>query len=405
MPKFFYKARKGPKELEQGTIEAATEAAAISKLTQLGYFPISVSPEAETATKEKSRAPGFLRNIRHRDLVAFTRQLANLLESGLSLHRALTVLERQTENKSLQAIIQDIANLVKEGRSLSESLKRYPRAFNNMYVSMVSAGEVSGTLEKVLKRLADFGEKREDILARVQAAMAYPILMAVVGTATIIVLFTFVIPRLVGLFEDMDQILPLPTRMMMAVSDFLLNFWWFILALGLLAFFAIRRSLLTAKGKLSFDLFKLGLPVLGKFFQRVQIANFSRTLGTLLASGVPILQAMDSACQTLENEVFKEQLNKVTKEIKEGSSLAKGISKSKHFPMLAANMLSIGEEGGALEVALLKVAQIYEKETDQSIKLLTSLIEPVMILAMGFVVGFIVISMLLPIFQISLIAG
>lgn len=403
MPKFFYKARKGPQKLEQGTIEAQTETAAISKLTRMGYFPISVSLEAQ-ATKEKAKGASFFKRIPHRDLTTFTRQLSNLLESGLTLYRALTVLHRQTESKRLKIVIQDIANLVKEGKSLSESLKRYPGAFNNMYVSVVRAGEVSGALEKVLRRLADFGEKQQDLLAKVRAAMAYPILMATVGTATIIVLFVFVIPKLVELFQDLGQVLPLPTRILIAISDFFLNFWWLILAIGLFVFFAIRRNLFTAKGKLSLHHFKLGLPVLGKFFKRVQIANFSRTLGMLLANGVPILQAMDSVSQTIENEVLKQEVKRIAKEIREGSTLARGITRSKYFPVLVANMTAIGEEGGALDGALLKVAEAYEKETDQSIKLLTSLIEPVMILVMGSIVGFIVISMLLPIFQISLIA-
>jgi len=403
MPRFFYKARKGPEKLEQGTIEAETESAAINKLTQMGYFPISVSLETGVA-EENPKGAGLFKNIRHRDLTTFTRQLSNLLESGLTLYRALTVLEQQTENRRLKIIIQDVAGMVKEGRSLSESLKQYPQAFNNMYVSMVRAGEVSGALEKVLKRLADFGEKEGDILAKVQAAMAYPILMATVGVATMVVLLIFVIPKLVELFEDMGQVLPLPTRMLIAISDFLLDFWWLILATGTFVFFAIRRNLFTAKGKLGFDYFKLGLPVLGRFFKRVQIANFSRTLGMLLVNGVPILQAMDSVSQTLENEVLKQEVKRIAKEIREGSTLARGISKSKYFPVLVANMLTIGEEGGALEAALLKLAEAYEKEIDQSIKLLTSLIEPVMILVMGSVVGFIVISMLLPIFQISLIA-
>ena len=399
---FFYRARKGPRELKEGTIEAETESQAISKLTQMGYFPISVSDAQGLKIKTKGRS--FFKRVRQRDLTTFTRQLSDLLESGLTLYRALTVLHKQTENKRLRAIIQEIANLVKEGKSLSESLRRYPQAFNNMYVSMVRAGEVSGALEKVLKRLADFGEKQEDLLARVRAAMAYPIFMAVVGTLTIVVLFTFVIPKLVELFQDLGQVLPLPTRALIATSNFFLDFWWLILAGGAFVYFAIRRNLFTAKGKLAYDRFKLNLPVLGRFFKRVQIASLSRTLGTLLANGVPILQAMDSLGGTLENEVLKQEIKKMAKEIREGSSLAHGIAKSKYFPVLVANLLTIGEEGGELDGALLRVAEVYEKQTDQSIRLLTSLIEPAMILVMGSIVGFIVISMLLPIFQISLIA-
>lgn len=404
MPKFSYRARKGTKKLEQGTIEAESESAVVRELTQRGYFPISISAEAESV-KKKTKRIIFFRNIPNRDLSTFTRQLSNLLESGLTLYKALTVLHKQTENERLVIIIQDIAGLVKEGKSLSESLRSYPKIFNNMYVSMVSAGEMSGALDMILKRLADFGEKQEDALAKVQVAMAYPIIMVVVGMTTLVVLFTFVIPKLVELFEDMGQVLPLPTRMLIAISDLFVNFWWLMLAAVAFIFFVSRRHFSTSKGKIRLDRFKLSLPVLGKFFKKIQISSFSHTLGTLLANGVPMLQALKAVLQTVENEVFKEGIKLIIKEIREGSTLACGVAKSKCFPVLVVNMISIGEERGALESALSRLAQAYEKEIDQSIRLLTSLIEPLMILLMGSVVGFVVISMLLPIFQISLITG
>ncbi len=403
MAKFFYKAKKGPQNLEQGTIEAETESAAVSKLMQMGYYPISVSLESK-GPKEKSAKVRRLGNIPRRDLTTFTRQLADLLESGVTLYKALTVLERQTENRSLKVIIQDIADLVKEGRSLSDSLRSYPRFFNIIYVKMVKVGEISGTLENVLKRLADFGEKQQDRTARLQQALAYPILMLAVGIITILVLFAFVIPKLVDLFEDMGQVLPLPTRILISFSDALLNFWWLILIITLFVAFVLRRSLFTAAGKIRFDYFKLNLPILGKFFKKIEIANFTRTLGILLANGVAVLQAIDSVAQTVESEVLKQEAKTIAKEIKEGLSLSNAVAQSKYFPELVANMINIAEEGGTLDRSLLRVAQAYEKETDHAVRLLTSLIEPIMILSMGSIVGFIVVAMMLPIFQISLIA-
>ena len=370
MPQFFYQARKGPQELKQGTVEAETESAAIGKLSRMGYFPISVSLACE-ARKGRARI-GLLKKIGGRDVTAFTLQLANLIESGLTLYRALNILQQQTENKRLKTIIQDIASQVKEGKSFSESLKIYPQVFNNMYVSIVNTGEISGRLEGVLKRLADFGEKQEEIYSKVKTAIAYPIFIATIGIGTIVFLFTFVVPKLVELFEDMGQVLPLPTRMLIAVSDFFLRFWWLLLAAGLFVFFALRRNLFTARGKLGLDAFKLKLPVLGQFFKRVQIASFSRTLGTLLTNGVPVLQAMNSVSQTLENEVYIQEVKRITREIREGATMASAIAKSNHFPVLVANMITVGEESGRLEGALLKVAQAYEKQTDQSIKLVTS---------------------------------
>ena len=403
MPEFFYKARKESKELEQGIIKAETESAALSRLIQLGYFPISISLEAK-GQEEKAKRPGPLKKIHRRSLTTFTRQLANLLESGVTSYKALIVLGKQTDNKHLKIIIQDIADRVKDGKSLSDSLESYPQAFNPIYVNMVRTGELSGTLEDVLKKLADFGEKQQDLAAKVQQALVYPIVMLTVGIATVVVLFTFIIPRLLDLFQDMGQTLPLPTRILIAISNSFLNFWWLILPLVFLGFFIIKRNFFTSKGKFSFDYFKLGLPVLGKFLKRVQITDFARTLGTLLANGVPILQAMDSVSQILENEVLKQDVERIAEGIRTGSSLARGVTESKYFPDFVANMISVAEESGTLDRALLRVAQAYEKEADQSIKLLTSLIEPVMILAMGSVIGFIVISMMLPIFQISLIA-
>lgn len=402
MAKFFYRARKGPAELKEGTIEAESQPQAVNKLTQMGYFPISVINTEGRGDQNKRR--GLFQKIRHRDLVIFTRQLSDLLESGLTLYRALVILQQQSEHKQLRLIIKDVADLVKEGKSLSESLKYYPKTFNNMYVNMVKAGEVSGTLEKVLKRLADFGEKQEDLLAKVRAAMAYPVFITVVGIATIVVLFTFIIPRLVELFQDMGQILPLPTRILIAISEFILNYWWLILAAAAFVYVAIRRNLVTPKGRLSYDRFKLGLPVLGKFFKRVQVASFSRTLGTLLANGVPILQAMQSVGATFESAVLKQEIKELARQIREGSTLAGAVTKSKYFPLSVGNMITIGEQGGQLDSVLLRIAAMFEKEIDQSVRVLTSLIEPVMILVMGSIVGFIVISMLLPIFQISLIA-
>jgi type II secretion system protein F len=404
MTKFFYKARKGPKKLEQGTIEAESEAAAIRKLTQMGYFPIEVSKEIRGQV-DTIKFRRLAKKIHHRDLVTFTRQLSDLLQSGLTLYRALTILHRQTENKNLRIIIQQIADQVKEGQSLSESLKHYPQLFNNMHVNMIRTGEISGSLENVLKRLADFGEKQEDILIKVRQAMVYPIIIFIVGTTTIVFLFTFVIPKLVNLFEDMGQILPLPTRILIGISNLFLSYWWLVLTVFIFVFFAIRRNLFSAKGKIGFDYFKLTIPIWGKFFKRVQIANFSRTLGTMLANGVPILQAIEAVAQILDNEVLKQDVQRIAKEVRAGSSLSKGVSESKYFPVLVSNMVSIAEEGGALDEALLRIASTYEKEIDQSIRLFTSLIEPAMILIIGSIVGFIVVSMMLPIFQISFISG
>lgn len=404
MPKYLYRAKSAPQQIEEGVIEAATQSAALQKLTRMGYFPISVTLEDET-TKGRSSPERFFRKISRRDLTTWTRQLANLLESGLTLYKALTVLTQQTENRDFQTVIRNVADMVKEGKSLSESLAVYPRLFNNIYINMIKTGEVSGSLENVLKRLADFGEKQEDLWAKVQQALAYPVLMAAVGVAAVIVLFTFIIPKLVVLFEEMGQILPLPTRILIAVNKAFLDFWWLIAAGVFFAFFAVKRTLSTDKGRLAFDHFKLGLPALGRFFKNVQLADFSRTLGTMLSNGVPILQGMNAVFQTCTDGVLREEIKQISQEIREGSTLARGVAKRKYFPVLFMNMTALGEEAGTLEQALLKVAENYEKETDQTIRLWTTLIEPLMILIVGSIIAFMIFSMLLPVFQISITAG
>ncbi|MFH1246102.1 MAG: type II secretion system F family protein, partial [Candidatus Omnitrophota bacterium] len=404
MPKYLYRAKRGPQQIEEGIIEATAQSAALQKLTQMGYFPISVTLEDEK-NKEQLKGARFFRRISRRDLTTWTRQLANLLDSGLTLYKALIVLTQQTENRDFQTVIRQVADMVKEGHSLSESLAVYPRLFNNIYISMIKTGEVSGSLGNVLRRLSDFGEKQEDLWAKVQQALAYPILMATVGLAAVIVLFTFIIPKLVTLFEEMGQILPLPTRILIAVNRAFLDYWWLISAGLFFAFFTIKRTLSTVKGRMAFDHFKLGLPVLGRFFKNVQITDFSRTLGTMLSNGVPILQAMNSVFQTCTDGVLREEIKQISQEIREGSTLARGVAKRKYFPILFVNMTALGEEAGTLEQALLKVAENYEKETDQTIRLWTTLIEPLMILLVGSVIAFMIFSMLLPIFQISITAG
>jgi len=239
MPEFFYKARKESKELEQGIIKAETESAALNRLIQLGYFPISISLETG-GQKEKAKSAAPLKKIHRRSLTTFTRQLANLLESGITSYKALIVLGKQTDNKRLKIIIQDIADRVKDGKSLSDSLENYPQAFNPIYVNMVRTGELSGTLEDVLKKLADFGEKQQDLVAKVQQALVYPILMLTMGVVTVAVLFTFIIPKLLDLFEDIGQTLPFPTRILIAISDSFLNFWWLILLFGFFGFFSLQ---------------------------------------------------------------------------------------------------------------------------------------------------------------------
>jgi len=403
MPKFIYEAKRGPQEIIKGSLEAEAPEAVVRSLGEMGYFPLSI--KEESISSHKRGRISLLRlgqRVGTRDLSTFTRQLSDLLESGLTLFKALDVIHKQTENKHLKEVIRDMHGCLKDGRTLSEALSRHPKIFSGLYVSMVRSGEIGGMLEKVLIRLSDFAEKEEELRAKIRAALVYPFLMSLVGLMTILVLLTFVIPRLVSMFEDMGQTLPWPTRMLVQISHLLTGYWWLIGTVTLLIFFIIKRKSKTKEGKFSLDRFKLRIPLVGTLIKKAEISRFGSTLGTLLSNGVPILPSLKVVSEIMGNEVLKREVEKVHRQVGEGEKLGKSLEKSHYFPVFVTNMLIIGEEGGLLEKSLHKVAQAYNREVDRTVKMMTSLIEPVIILFLGGVVGFIVISMLLPIFQINL---
>lgn len=403
MARFLYRAKKGPAEVVSGSIEAENENAAFHKLASMGYFPISVEQEDIEKSTVKTKLLSLFKKIDMRDLSIFTRQLSDLLEAGLPLVRALSVLQKQTENRYLQRIIADIKEFVQDGNSLSSALKRHPKIFSDLYVSMVGSGEAGGNLENVLLRLAEYQESQEELNTKVRSAMAYPALMGTVGLVTIFVLITFVIPKIVTMFQELNQTLPLPTVILLNISGFIRKFWVMLAGGLLLIYLAFKRGVNTPEGKFAVDRVKLAFPIMGQLILRSEIARFSRTLSTLLNNGVPILEALSVVIAVMGNESLKKDVKTAQREVREGASLAKGLSKGSYFPVFVNNMIAIGEESGALEKALLKVAISYEKEVNKTVRVMTSLLEPAMILTMGLIIGFIVIAMLLPIFELSFI--
>jgi len=404
MAKFIYIAKKGPGEEVKGFIEAENKNAALHRLTTMGYFPVSIEQEnIEESASIVSTIPGFKRVNIH-DLSVFTRQLSDLLEAGLPLVKSLSVLEKQTGNRYLRSVIADLRGFVQDGNTLSSSLKRHPKVFSELYVSMVRSGEVGGSLENVLFGIAEFQESQEELTAKVKSAMVYPGLMATVGFTTIFILITFVIPRIVAMFKDLNQSLPLPTVILLNISDLIKHFWFILFGGLLLIYLGFKRLNSTHDGKMLIDRFKLGTPLWGQLVLKTEIARFTRTLAMLLANGVPILEALSVVINIMESEILKEDIRIAQKEVREGNALAAGLGKGVYFPVFVNNMISVGEEGGAVEKALFKVASSYEREVDRSVKTMTSLLEPLMILTLGLIIGFIVIAMLLPIFEISFIA-
>ena len=406
MPQFTYRAKKGPKEVIEGILEAESRHAAITRLTSQNLFPIRVEEKSAGAATPGKISLSFpaANRIGIKDLAVFERQLADLLDAGLPLLRALEVLAQQTENPKMVAVVKSLIEEVRSGTALSQAMAKFPKVFSPMTTSMVHAGEVGGILNTVLLRLADFSEKEQEMRAKIRSAMAYPLFLCMMGVVTIITLMVFVIPKLLPVFEEIGQTLPLPTRILLAISFFLRDYWWILVGIALLAVGLFRRRLKTAEGRLAFDQNKLKIPGIGPLLKKSEIARFARTLAALLTNGVPVLQSLKITGNGVGNALLRRELDGVFEEVSQGRQLGECMQKSPLFPPFVVSMIVVGEQGGLLERALDKVAESYEKEVDRAVKLMTSLLEPAMILVMGSIVGFIVMAMLLPIFSIDLAA-
>ena len=401
MPLYTYVAKAGPDKTIEAQIEADSQEDVINKLSRAGYFPVSVDPQA---------APSFdnysLLNIRKpskKDILIFTCQLSSLIESGVNILDGLNIISKQTGNKYLKAVLSDVISRIKDGKPLSESLSRHHELFSSLYTSMIHSGEVGGTLDETLKRLADYLEKEDEFKNSVKAALTYPLFVLAVGTLTVFVLLTFVIPRLVSMFEDMGQALPLPTKILISLSAGLRSYWWLILAVVAVSVFIFRRLSSLAEGKILFSRLKLKLKIWGPIVLKTEISRLARTLSMLLSSGTTIVYSLDITASIVENHILKAEVQKLREGISRGISFSRSLRGSNLFPEYVTNIVGIGEESGNLEKALMRIADDYERDVDRALKALSRLLEPVLILVMGLIVGFIVLSMLLPIFQINLI--
>ncbi|MDD5466047.1 MAG: type II secretion system F family protein [Candidatus Omnitrophica bacterium] len=420
MIKYTYYAKKSTGETIEGRIDAVSKEEAIEKLSLKGYLPVSIEEDAgrierqgapninrQTSRLAESKIFSFSKpggRIKPGQVTVFSRQLASLLKSGVPILSAINIISEQSENFYLKASLKSICNAVKDGSTFSSALSNYPRIFPSLYIALVRSGEESGTLPAALLRIADYRAKQEEIISRIRMSLAYPMLMAVVGAATIVFMLTFVMPRLMGIFINLGEKLPLPTRILISISQGLGHWWfWIILALAIIILL-IRRQIKTEAGKLSFSLLKLRLPIFGKLILKAELARFNRTLELLIKNGVSILRAIDVAIPVLENEVIKRQLRQSYQELEQGGFFGRSLKNSKVFPPFMSNLISIGEESGRLDEALAEIADSYEHDTDEAIKVMSSLIEPLMILGMGLIVGFIVVAMLLPLFEINVIA-
>jgi type II secretory pathway component PulF len=400
-----YRAKKGPEDIVDGTIEASSEKEAIEKVSQMGYIPIHIEKFSPAVAEPHLISEGKLHGkIKSRETTIFSRQLASLLKSGVPILNALNIIREQSENPHLKYILHSIHNEIKEGATFSSVLAKYPNIFSSLYVAMIRTGEDTGGLPEVLLRIADYRMKQEDMLSRFRMALAYPILMAIVGLATVVFMLTFVMPRLMGIFVNLGEKLPLPTRILISISQGLRSSWFWIILIFATIILIIRRQAKTKTGKISLSIFKLHLPILGNFILKAELSRFSRTLELLIKNGIPILKAIDIAIPVLENEVIKNQLRQSYKQLEQGGSFGRSLKNSKVFPLFMSNLITVGEESGKLDEALAEVASSYERDTDEAMRIMASLLEPLMILGMGLIVGFIVVAMLLPIFEINVMA-
>ncbi len=400
---FKYEAKRGPAEVIEGELEAENEQMAISRVRKMGYYPVSIREYNPLRYDFKDKIFHLWRKVKPGEVSIFTRQLSNLINAGLPFMESLNIISSQTGNPNLKRVIEDLKNQVQNGSPFSKSLSLYPDIFSPLYVSMTTAGEAGGMLGEVLERLANSSEEEEELKSKVRAALAYPILLICMGFGTIFVLTTFVIPRFVTMFRDVGQALPLPTRLLINFSNFMNNFWWLVIGLILIGSVIMGRYYRTEKGRKLSDTFKLRVPLFGDLFLKIEISRFSRILGTLLENGVPIINALDIVASTVSNQIIADEVSNISKQVREGEKLANALKKSSHFPPVVVNMIGVGEESGHLEAMLLKVAHAFDIEVDRKVKTLTALLEPVMIVVLGGIVGFIVMAMLLPIFKMNVL--
>jgi general secretion pathway protein F len=402
VPVYEYRALNTSGRAVKGIVDADSSRAARLKLRRNGIFPTELHEEAEAqGDKREFDVLRFLRRVKLQEVAITVRQLSTLLSAGLPLVESLTAIIEQVPNPALKKIVTQVRERVNEGSSLADAFAQHPRIFSSLFVNMTRAGERSGALEIVLERLADFTENQVAFRHKISAAMVYPILMTFVGIGVLGFLLGYVIPTVTQIFEDLKQTLPLPTLILMMASDALRRFWWVGVVVLALMLLGIDRYSRTEAGRLVLDRVKIKAPIFGPLALKVAIARFTRTLAILLRSGVPVLTSMDIVKNVVSNRVLEHVIEEARDNIREGQDIAPPLRRSQLFPPMATHMIAVGEKSGKLEDMLMRVADTFETDVETTVQGLTALIEPLMILLMGSVIGFIALSILLPIFQIN----
>ena len=394
MGTFTYTARAFNGDLRTATIDAPSRDDVIAQLRKQRLSVVKIDQDAST-----KKAGRFGKPIKTRDVVIFTRQFSTMINSGLPLVQALTILAEQTDNKSLAEVTKKVVFDVESGNTVADALSKHPKAFTNLYVNMVAAGEAGGILDTILMRLATFLEKNDALVRKVKGAMIYPTVIMSVAAIAIIVLLLFVIPVFESMFASVGQALPLPTRIVIGASRFLKSYWWMVFGGMAGGAFLLRRYYASNSGKLVIDRLMLKMPVLGDVLRKSAVSRFTRTLGTLISSGVSILEGLEITAKTAGNRVIQDAIMASRASIAGGDTIAQPLQKSKVFPPMVISMIAVGEQTGGLDEMLSKIADFYDEEVDAAVSNLLSLLEPIMIVFLGVVVGGMVVAMYLPIFD------
>ena len=395
---YAYKVKDRTGQVVNGAIEGDNLSTVVGKLRQMGYTVLNVQEKSDA--KQGASFQLFKKKVKIKDISIFSRQFATMINAGLSLTKSLNILAEQTENPALAELISLVQKDVEGGQTLSDALARHPRVFSGLFVNMVKAGETGGVLDDVLVKVAEHYEKDMALKSRIKSAMTYPIVMFVMSMLIVFAMITFIVPVFVNMFSQLGGDLPLPTKALVWASAAIRSFWYVMIAAVVGLRYAIKNYKKTPQGRLMFDGLKLRLPVFGQLNTKLAVARFTRTFGTLVASGVPILQGLEIVSETANNEVIARAVKDTRASIKEGETIAKPLAKSPIFPPMVVQMISVGEETGALDTMLRKIADFYDEEVATMVEALTSLIEPLMIAIMGVVIGGIIISLYMPMFKL-----
>lgn len=398
---YVYKVRDKAGAIHNGSIEGQSEQLVVAKLRELGYAPVSVT------ARSKSKLSGDIKvrgkgggKIGLRPVVIFSRQLATMVSSGLTLIRALGILAEQTESKPLAVVIGTMRADIERGLSFSQAISKHPDAFPTVYIAMVRSGEVGGMLDMVLIRLATMLEAQLDLRRRVKSAMSYPIAVGVIIVVIVSAMLLFIVPMFESMYKDLGGELPLPTKMLIAVSGFLSSSWWLIAIVTFGTVSGLKRWRKTPQGRMAFDRLKLRLPIAGTIVQKTAIARFSQTLAALVRSGVPIMEALDIVADTAGNAVLAAAIQQARERVRVGESVSVALMDHPVFPQMVVQMMAVGEETGALDAMLEKIGEFYDDEVSATVDSLTSLIEPLLMVVMGVTVGGMVVALYMPMFQV-----